>query len=409
MAQTHSTPLSSSDWFLVSNKDSLSIKIRGSITIGEDGPGLLILNGSQRDERWFTLTVDHAGHLEVTDLMSGIHLEAPGKWSTNSAGAILPAGTVIAMPNNELYVSQDLQRGRAALKVKVTTQLALSEASEVPLLEEAANSPDSVEFAEPIVVSLPVNEPFPEEPAAPMLTERAERGVDPHSVPRWMMFTAPVLIFCVLAAGIYYIMSQVTQQAEPAATSVQAAAPKSTAPAPPDPRPEDVRSSQSNQSAENLEPTRLFKEVVSPIVPDSQAAPVATDSIGPVEASVVDVPVQLAKARRLLDQGYINWPVEQNAAFILGTLLASFPDLDEALEMLDEAAEAMIAQARGAYGDGFHDSAIRVLEEVMVFHPNYAPARELHMEWTRERQVQFIDSATQDPTGSDAFSGGRLQ
>ena len=402
MVQTQRTPLSSSDWFLVSNKDNLSIKIRGSITIGEDALGVLMLNGSVGDSRWFTLTVDDAGHLEITHLMPGIHLEAPGKWSTNTAGALLPAGTVIAMPNNELYVSQDLQRGRAALKVKVTMRTV---STEVPILEEAANSPEGQALGEPIVVALSVSDPAIEEPAVPILTDRVELEDEAHSVPRWMVVAAPVFVLCALVAGVFYIISKVPQQPEQTAASKQIASTEQVAKRIPPPAVTE-KPVVTPQITGAAEPVEIFTEVFKPTAPDGTGSMPAADLIEPTEAPLIDVPGQLALARQLLDQGYINWPVDQNAAFILGSLLARAPDLDEALRMLDEAAEVMMMQARGAYGDGFQDSAISVLEEVMVFHPNYAPARELHMEWTRERQVQFIDSATRDGSG---FGGGSVQ
>jgi hypothetical protein len=45
----------------------------------------------------------------------------------------------------------------------------------------------------------------------------------------------------------------------------------------------------------------------------------------------------------------------------------------------------MLQNARAAYADGFEDSAISELRQVLSFHPNYSPAREQSLEWLMER------------------------
>jgi hypothetical protein len=93
---------------------------------------------------------------------------------------------------------------------------------------------------------------------------------------------------------------------------------------------------------------------------------------------------KLASARELLAQGYVVWP-EENATRLLGELLAENPQNREALVLLEEAAGQMLQNARAAYADGFEDSAISELRQVLSFHPNYSPAREQYLEWLMER------------------------
>ena len=98
-------------WYLVANRNNLTIKILNTITIGEADSGLLVLDSRVDSERWFTLEVDPAGCLNVIYQDARCRMVCPDRWVMDSAGAVLPRCTLLALPNNQLYVSQQLQRG----------------------------------------------------------------------------------------------------------------------------------------------------------------------------------------------------------------------------------------------------------------------------------------------------------
>ncbi len=482
MAQAHSTPpssksLSADDWFLVANKDSLSIKIKGAITIGEDAMGLLMLNSADTQEHWLTLSVDPAGHLEAVQLKAGFRLEAPGQWSTTTPGAILPHGTVIALPNNELYVSHDLQRGRAVLKARlsrVEESAGFSSSShelpppvppativvpEIQLTTRSAEEPAPLKQVDPPLLDVPVvRERAPDsEPAqptsvrepAPVRQRRrrsepvqpsAHRPVDNEIVggviaarhgrnsTNIVASIAGILILVVLVGGGFYVTERLQKaEAERAAAEF-------------DEQPileriarsrNDSRGAQATPfdnpagtiaggALDNDEPTnnslqvtqhdgdssaalaevmgaRTADELTSAAASEAQGdtadPPVTNVALTDKDNTTIDA--ELARARQLLNSGFINWPPDQNAATVLGNLLAQYPDNPVALQLLDDAAVQMMIQAQSAYRDGFEDSAIRVLEEVMVFHPSFEPAKSLHAEWMIGRQVQFLSTPEQ--------------
>ncbi len=108
------------DWYLVANKNSLTIKIRDSVTLGEGPDGLLVLDSRVEAERWVTLEIDPKGCLNVVHQAPGCRLECPGRWVMDTAGAIVPRCTMVELPNNHVYVSQHLQRGKVESRVVVT-------------------------------------------------------------------------------------------------------------------------------------------------------------------------------------------------------------------------------------------------------------------------------------------------
>ena len=108
---------SDGDWYLVANRNDLSVKILGAITVGETTAGELVIDAAKPAERWITLTVDDDGGLVVSHQEAHCTLAAPGKWATRAAGLAVPKGTLFELPHNEIYVSGDLQRGAVAQQV----------------------------------------------------------------------------------------------------------------------------------------------------------------------------------------------------------------------------------------------------------------------------------------------------
>ena len=115
----NSDTLTSDAWYLVANKNNLTIKVLNSITLGENESGMLVLDSRVDAQRWVTLAVDPAGCLNVTYQHAGCRLTCPDQWVADSAGAVLARWTMLELPNNQIYVSQQLQRGAVEQRVLV--------------------------------------------------------------------------------------------------------------------------------------------------------------------------------------------------------------------------------------------------------------------------------------------------
>ncbi|MEM9624322.1 MAG: hypothetical protein AAF993_21965, partial [Pseudomonadota bacterium] len=108
------------DWYLVANRNTLTIKIRDTVTLGESEQGLLVLDSRVDSERWVTLEVDPKGCLNVIYQAAGYRLVCPERWIMDTAGAIVPRCTMLEMPHNHVYVSQQLQRGKVEQRVLIS-------------------------------------------------------------------------------------------------------------------------------------------------------------------------------------------------------------------------------------------------------------------------------------------------
>ncbi|NKB99045.1 MAG: hypothetical protein GKR90_11220 [Pseudomonadales bacterium] len=107
------------EWFLVANNDKLSIKIKDQVTLGEDERGLLTLESRNPEQRWVTLAIDGNGELVISKLFSGWQLESPAAWVSTEPGVVCIPGTQLELPNNKVYISHDLLRGKVAQELIV--------------------------------------------------------------------------------------------------------------------------------------------------------------------------------------------------------------------------------------------------------------------------------------------------
>jgi hypothetical protein len=111
MALAPQKNLEISPWFLIAGKDGLSLKLRQGLVVGEDQQRLLKINARERDERWLKL-VPGGDCLLVEVLRDDI----AANWETGETSIVdgclaVAPGTVIVLPNNELYVSNEMMRG----------------------------------------------------------------------------------------------------------------------------------------------------------------------------------------------------------------------------------------------------------------------------------------------------------
>ena len=383
------------EWFLVANKDKLSIKIKGQVTLGEDHRGLLTLESRKDAERWFTLSVDHQDALVISELGAHWEVESPGAWVSQQPGVVCIPGTLLSLPNNEVYISHNLLRGtvqqhlvvRAAddqgsdhMDIVVTESLeSVVDESDAKLELEVEAEKEAEKEEELLITALPpgspaqVKEKTPEAsaPEIPTLTapiaspdieapqeegKAEERKGKSSKAP----YVSLALVGIVGVAGYFYWQAQtpVTQSNENAAVVTPAAPQNET------------------ENKENV-PAMAQDGVVETskeLKPDPQAVSLPAPVVEPVseiaEVQPQDWQQQLSEARFLMDRGFINYP-ERNAVSILGEILAQAPGQPEAWQLLNEATETYLTDALKAHADGFTDAAREMIAEVERFHPNY--------------------------------------
>ena len=362
--------MQSADWYLVPNRNSLSVKIHRSLTVGEGALDTLVLESDEESERLLTFTRDDDGCLKITFIAEGwrLEIEGPAESRETEAGVLCPPGCVIELPHNEVYISHQLLKGSVEhrfvlrpakpleppqLNVTVVVPAADRKPSrkagrkttgeEAP--QEAGDWQEELgSVQEEITLTLP--EDFP------MLTEKFEPAPSDLQSPRprypergrngrrktgysWLVLVAATgLLLAYLVAG-HRLLDAGDRQTMPAAaqqTPIQTPIQRSTTVAVPNPYRENSRENSTEPS------------------PELQAG--------------------LARVERLLDLGFVVWP-EENAVSVLEELSLTYPHSEPLTALLDRAAHMQLVAAETARADGNPESATRLLREIQRFHPSY--------------------------------------
>ena len=372
------------EWFLVANKDKLSIKIRGQVTLGEDDRGLLTLESKKDGERWFTLSVDPQDSLVLSELGAQWEVESPGAWVSQQPGVVCIPGTLLSLPNNEVYISHNLLRGKVQQHLVVRpAELPVVDEPDVDIVvPEAPTEEDfKAESEELLITTLPpgssIEVPEPESaPEAkreiPTLTTPVESTPihrpevsEPQQSARkaWVGFG---LLAVAAGAGYFYWQTGgfQPQPLEPVQSTSSTIAPTAEA----------SEARQLEVAAPQLEPPTHLDPVRETIAVTNEIED-ADDTV----AAEKDWQQEISEARFLMDRGFINYP-ERNTVSILGEILAAVPEHVEAWELLNQATDIYLTDARRAYEDGFIDAALEMVTEVERFHPNYAGLTQIRSE-----------------------------
>ena len=358
------------DWYLVANQGQLSIRINGSIALGESDRGLLLLESRNAAERWLELSLDDQGQLLLEYPANTVRVEmTPG--SAGIPGPVtLERGTLLSFPHNEIYIGNDLQRG----KVECTLSIKLSDTGllpvEIPELTDVVSSREdsATPTLEPITVTVEVE-------AANDAMHTGKRGWQSP----WVRLIGGLACLLALAgvAAAYFSEYEPT-----AANNMQAA--KSPAAPPvqaPQALPQQTESEQTaahtatNAAAASAKPVRL---------PESQAEMslvevrnlTAAEPLDEIEKTRQSLDAYLALADKLLADGYIVWPA-QNAVAVLTEAQQHYPDAVSIRERFDEAAAQHLDAAQRAYDDGFTEAALKMVVQVRDINPEYEPAERM--------------------------------
>ncbi len=115
----------------------------------------------------------------------------------------------------------------------------------------------------------------------------------------------------------------------------------------------------------------------------ASAPPARANAAGATPAAVPDW--RLSRARKLLDDGYITFPPEDNAVAYLKRVLADDPDDVQARNMLEECSARLIEAATRAHDSSLDYEARNTLEEVFGFDPDNQQASRLWQRWVGSR------------------------
>ena len=482
----------SDEWYLIANRDNLSVRIRDSVTVGEDEFGQLTFDDKDSAARWVTLQVSDGEHLTVVHQDPRVRMACPGQWIADNAGATLIRGTLLQLPHNEIYLSQHIRRGQPTQTVHVgmaevfppilveepeatTDENAGAPVAPVEAVQEAANDilADAIPTdnslrrgptkAAKIAEAAPIPKPAPEVPKRDSLRHRlraaaeaqSESGLSlepmetielqdvepvyapPHRRRAAESVSAPILVgepepqverprgsmwpWIGVAAVVLisaYIVNDRMQDSisEPTPTgeferlasesgestvALGNAGPNSAAPTALQGVPGESSTPPTSAGLANAGPIEKKplpepeKTLASKAVPQAaverESTPPAV-SVAPVAKTTprvsagervptLNVEVELIRARRMLDQGFISWP-EENAVLVAQRILRQEPNNRAAQTVLADAATILIDEALQAHADGFEGAAVETIEGVLKFDPNHPRAIGLHRLWT---------------------------
>ncbi len=424
------------DWYLIANQDGLAIKLRGGVTLGEDAAGALCLDARDQASRWLALSLE-AGHLLVSEQGNGVQLAREGSWSANAGGLVLARGTVLEFPNNDVYVSQSLHRGVVNMRVSVrcdadaeglTPPASSPEVSPAPAPKPASAAPPRGAVAAPKVTAARNPEQrddgvmaVPDIPEA--LQYVAADRVHRRSGIQWWM-GAGLVVLVAAVGGLLYQRFVVTPPAaipneaarQPIAEAMEATVSSGTsAPAtdPPEPGPDaipqaipqlvdadDTSGTTAPLSDDPIatDPPDIASLPARDEAPASDNTPSRTARIEPLSERAqpsdpaLSAPPQpavnpelelerlLREAQSLIDQGFLTWP-EVNATTVIADALRVAPGEPRALALRESVAADLLLEAQVAYADGFQGSALDMLDQVLAFHPEFAPALAQRSQW----------------------------
>ncbi|MEE4283104.1 MAG: hypothetical protein V2I41_14255, partial [Pseudomonadales bacterium] len=107
------------NWYLFIG-DGICLKVSSDLVLGEDEKGLVVLNPKQAGYGLLKLRKDDAGRLLLKNISRHHVLDWQKGTATMVGGEFaLVAGSKIVLPNNELYLNHEMQRGQVSAHIIV--------------------------------------------------------------------------------------------------------------------------------------------------------------------------------------------------------------------------------------------------------------------------------------------------
>ncbi|MDZ7669406.1 MAG: hypothetical protein U5Q16_08280 [Gammaproteobacteria bacterium] len=384
-------PGGTGEWYAVTDDGGSALRIRSGLHIGETERGALVFNDGLPERRWIVLRITADGAC-VAEAADEIHRLVDEAGDTHSRCALRPGATLVfpgntlrisehiarpAQPGPRLTVASGLQPVEAGLK-PVEAPRELVEAGVTPAAASATEPSDSGEIARAESGTGGESE-APLTEAQPLRSEAQPASAQAGRRSRWKVGAA------IAAGGLLVGVLLSWQALWDLSTSPGTATVAEDDKAPVGAGDVPIQAGETPVQAVQIPPLPR-RSVALPLTPIDlgdlpprrllPAPAVPTDS-APAFAA------ELARARELLEAGYITYPPEDNAVAVLSRIITRQPDHPEALALLGECTTRLIDAAIEAREQGMQYQARNLLEEVRGFNPDNERANRLWQEWVR--------------------------
>jgi hypothetical protein len=392
MNQASRKTQSNGNWYLFIG-DAICLKVSSDLVLGEDDDGLVVLNPKQPGYGLLKMRRDDAGRLLLKNISKRHVLD----WQTGTATMLggefaLVAGSKVVLPNNELYLNHEMQRGQVSARIVVQESEPAVEQVEVlveVIPESGAQKEVRQEYPEPDPIAseqLLDQEVF----AEPLVQKTAAPEVDTAKGNNRSVLIGLAVGFCLVVGLLIGTWPSTPISEEPVVVAadvplvVEQTLPVQTEPAPTEILPPETAEAQNTQTETAVtevvipEPAPVETATVEPatVEPETvEAAPLNSGAVDPAVAA------GLERATVYLQQGFITQPEGGNAVMELSNILWQDPSNKEAFDLMGEATTRLIDAAVEAHSAGFEYEARNLIEEVLGFNPQHPQANAYKQEW----------------------------
>jgi len=396
------SPCRAGEWYAVSEDGGSALRIRSGLHIGETERGTLVFDDALEVRRWVVLRIAPDGACAV-EAVGERHRLVDEAGDPHSRYALSPGATLV-FPGNTLRISEHIARP-AQPGPRLTV-----EAGGAPVGAGAAPAAEPAEDCEVAAVSADAGGAGPQTAAGelqPPETEAEPASARAGALGRWKV-GAGIAACGLLVGGLLLWPGPGDPSDSPSSTIV------GESPVMPVGSDEtSVGADETSVGADETSvgagqtPVRAGETPVrageTPVVP-VQIPPLARRTVAapltaidlddlpprrllPAPAAATDAEplfaAELARARELLEAGYITYPPNDNAVAVLSRIMAREADHPEALALLGECTSRLIDAAIDARQQGMQYQARNLLEEVRGFNPDNERANRLWQEWMR--------------------------
>lgn len=361
------SPGRAAEWYAVTEDGGSALRIRSGLHIGETERGALVFDDALEARRWVVLRITPDGACAV-EAAGERHRLVDEAGDPHSRYALSPGATLV-FPGNTLRISEHIARpAQPGPRLTVEAGGAPGGAGGESVAAGAAPAAEPVEDSE--ITAVGDGASVAGAQTAPAELQPPETEADPASAPggplgRWKVGAG--IAACVLLAGGLLIWPGLRGPSDSTISTTVGESPVTPVvpvQIPPLAR-RTVAAPLTAIDLDDLPPRRLLP------------VPAAATDAEPVFAA------ELARARELLEAGYITYPPDDNAVAVLSRIMAREPGHPEALALLGECTTRLIDAAIDARRQGMQYQARNLLEEVRGFNPDNERANRLWQEWMR--------------------------
>ncbi len=380
------------NWYLFIG-DGICLKVSSDLVLGEDDEGLVVLNPKQAGYGLLKMRRDDAGRLLLKNISKCHVLD----WQTGTVTMVggefaLVAGSKVVLPNNELYLNHEMQRGQVSARIVMQESEPVVEQVEVlveVIPESEAKTEVRQENPEPDPIAseqLLDHEVFEE----PLVQKIPAPEVDSAEGDNRLVLIGLAVGLCLVVGLLIstWPSSPISEEPVIVAADVPLAVdqqiPLQAEPVPTEVLPAETAETQSTQT----EPAVTEVVIFEPATVETTSGEPETVEPEKVEASSLNsgaadpaVTAGLERATAYLQQGFITQPEGGNAVQELSTILWQDPTNKEAFDLMGEATTRLIDAAVEAHAAGFEYEARNLIEEVLGFNPQHPQANAYKQAW----------------------------